>query len=94
MTNPYNHYSGKIGIEIRGSTSQQYPKKSYGVETRDILGNNLDTALLGMPRENDWILYGAYPDKTLMRNEITYDLFRRMGHYDARYKFAEIEKRK
>lgn len=90
MTNPFNHFSGKIGIEIRGSTSQQYPKKSYGVETRDILGNNLDTALLGMPRENDWILYGAYPDKTLMRNEITYDLFRRMGHYDARYKFAEL----
>ena len=26
MTNPLNHYSGKIGIELRGSTSQQYPK--------------------------------------------------------------------
>lgn len=90
MTNPLNHYSGKIGIELRGSTSQQYPKKSYGLETRDVLGNNLDTALLGMPSENDWILYGAYPDKTLMRNEITYDLFRRMGHYDARYRFVEL----
>ncbi|MBL7893769.1 MAG: CotH kinase family protein [Bacteroidia bacterium] len=89
LTDPYNYF-GKIGIEIRGSTSQQYPKKSYGLETRDILGNNLDTTILGLPPENDWILYGAYPDKTLMRNEITYDLFRRMGHYDARYKFVEL----
>jgi hypothetical protein len=90
MVNPFNHYVGKISIEIRGSTSQQYPKKSYGLETQDILGNNLDTALLGMPSENDWILYGAYPDKTLMRNEITYDMFRQMGHYDARYVYAEL----
>lgn len=89
LTDPYN-YNGKIGIEIRGSTSQQYPKKSYGFETRDILGNNLDTTLLGLPKENDWILYGAYPDKTLMRNEITYDIFRRMGHYAAGYKFVEV----
>lgn len=89
LTDPYNYF-GKIGIEIRGSTSQQYPKKSYGLETRDAIGNNLDTTILGLPKENDWILYGAYPDKTLMRNEITYDLFRRMGHYDARYKFVEL----
>lgn len=90
MTDPFNHYYGKISIEIRGSTSQQYPKKSYGLETQDAVGNNLDTSLLGMPRENDWILYGAYPDKTLMRNEITYDLFREMGHYDARYRYVEL----
>lgn len=90
LTNPFNHYYGKISIEVRGSTSQQYPKKSYGLETQDILGNNQDTALLGMPRENDWILYGAYPDKTLIRNEITYDIFRRMGHYDSRYVYAEL----
>ncbi len=90
MTDPFNHYNGKISIEIRGSTSQQYPKKSYGLETQDNFGNNLDTALLGMPRENDWILYGAYPDKTLMRNEICYDLFRDMGRYCARYHFVEL----
>jgi hypothetical protein len=90
MTDPFNHFFGKISIEIRGSTSQQYPKKCYGLETQDILGNNLDTALLGMPSENDWILYGAYPDKTLIRNEITFDLFRKMGHYDSRYEYVEL----
>ena len=89
-SNPFNHFFGKISIEIRGSTSQQYPKKSYGFETQDALGNNLDTSLLGLPTENDWILYGPYPDKTLMRNEITYDMFRSMGYYDARYHYCEL----
>ena len=28
-------FSGTIGIEIRGSSSQMFPKKQYGVETRD-----------------------------------------------------------
>ena len=35
LTDPYNNYNGKIGIEIRGSSSQQFPKKQYAVETRD-----------------------------------------------------------
>lgn len=38
ITDPFNHYNGKIGIELRGSSSQQFPKKQYGVETKDSLG--------------------------------------------------------
>lgn len=90
LSDPFNNYNGKIGIEIRGSTSQQYPKKSYGLETRDALGAKLNVSLLGMPSENDWILYGAYPDKTLMRNEITYDLFSKMQPYSPRYVYCEL----
>lgn len=90
ITDAFNNYNGKIAIEIRGSTSQQYPKKSYGVETRDALGAKLNVSLLGLPSENDWILYGAYPDKTLMRNEITYDLFSKMQPYSPRYVYCEL----
>ncbi len=35
ITDPYNHYNGKIGIEIRGQSSQMFPMKSYGIELRD-----------------------------------------------------------
>ena len=45
MTDTFNNYNGKIGIEIRGSTSQQYPKKSYGVETRNNAGLKLNVPL-------------------------------------------------
>src|SRR5687767_4126348 len=32
VTDPPNNYNGKIGIEIRGSSSQMFPKKQYGIE--------------------------------------------------------------
>ncbi len=90
ITDAFNNYNGKISIEIRGSTSQQYPKKSYGFETIDTLGNKKNVSLLTMPKENDWILYGAYPDKSLMRNEITYDLFRNMQAWSPRFVYCEL----
>jgi len=89
-TDPYNNYNGKIGIEIRGNTSQTYPKKSYAVETRTPSGENLNVSLLGMPSENDWVLYGPYSDKTLIRNAIAYKLSRMLGHYAPRTKFCEL----
>jgi len=51
---PYNVYNGKVGIEIRGHSSQGFPKKQYGIELRDSTGNSVNAVLLGMPSENDW----------------------------------------
>ena len=90
VTDPFTNYDGLIDIEIRGSTSQQYPKKGYGFETQDSLGNNNPVALLGMPMENDWILYGPYPDKTCIRNVLTFDLARQMGHYASATRYCEL----
>ena len=90
LTDPYTNYDGRIEIEIRGSTSQQYPKKGYGFETQDSLGMNAQIALLGMGVENDWILYGPYPDKTLIRNTLTFDLARKMGHYASDTRYCEL----
>ena len=90
VTDPQNDYFGQVAIEIRGSTSQQYPKKSYAFETRDSLLNDTNVSLLQMPEENDWILYGPYPDKTLLRNTLAYYVFNRMGHYASRTKHVEL----
>lgn len=90
VTDPQNDYFGQVAIEIRGSTSQQYTKKSYGFETRDSLLLDTSVSLLGMPEENDWILYGAYPDKTLLRNTFAYYTFNRMGHYASRTRHVEL----
>lgn len=89
-TDPPTNYNGRIEIEIRGSTSQQYPKKNYGFETQDPLGNNLQVSILGMHLENDWILYGPYPDKTLIRNVLTFHLARLMGHYASDTRYCEL----
>lgn len=83
-------YSGKMGIEIRGSSSQMFPKKSYGFETWDAEGNDMDATLLGMPEEEDWILYAPYSDKSLVRNVLIYDLARDIGQYASRTRFVEV----
>ncbi len=90
ITDPFNHYNGYIGIEKRGSSSQMFPKKSYAVETRDSLGNNLNFPLLGLPQENDWILYGPYTDKTMLRDILAFKIGQDMGHYASRFRFCEL----
>lgn len=90
MTDPFNVYSNKIGIETRGSSSQGFPQQSYGFETRDINGTPKDTIVLGMPEERDWILYAPYTDKTCMRNILSYDISNKMGHYASRTKLCEL----
>jgi len=91
LSDAFNEYNGKIGIELRGQSSQFFfDKKSYGIETRDTLGDNFNVSLLGMPEENDWILYGPYSDKTLMRNTLMYQLSNEVGQYASRTKFVEL----
>jgi len=83
-------YDGFAGIELRGSSSQSFPKKSFGLETWDALGEDLKVSLLGMPEESDWILNANYTDKTLMRNTLAYQLFQNMDRYATRYKHVEV----
>ena len=83
-------FSGIIGIEIRGSSSQMFPKKQYGVETRDEAGDGINVSILSFPEEEDWILYAPYSDKSLIRNILIYDLSRDIDRYASRAKFVEV----
>src|SRR5918999_166225 len=77
-------YRGRIGIERRGQSSQMFPKRSYAVELAR------DAPLLGMPADDDWVLYAPYNDKTLMRNVVAYATARGIGRYAARTRFVEL----
>jgi hypothetical protein len=90
VTDSYNGYNGKIGIELRGQTSQDFPKKPYAVELRDTLGNDLEASILGMPKNEDWILYATYNDKTFMRDILIYSLARKLGWYASRTRYCEL----
>lgn len=81
----------QIGIEIRGSSSQMFDKKSYGFETWDENDNDLDAPLGGFPEEEDWILYGPYSDKSLIRNVLIYGLSNDIGQYATRTNLYELE---
>ncbi|MCF8370063.1 MAG: CotH kinase family protein [Bacteroidales bacterium] len=85
-----NGYDGKISIEIRGNSSQMFDKKSFSFETQLPNGDNNNVSLLGLPEENDWVLYGPYSDKSLVRNVLVYELARQMGWYASRTVFCEL----
>lgn len=85
-----NVYNGIIGIEIRGASSSGYPQKPYSLETRDSLGENNNVPILGMPKENDWVLLSHYNEKTFMRNLISFHLFAKMGHYATRARLVDV----
>ncbi len=89
-TDAPNVYDGFIGIEKRGNGSLSYQKPSYGFETRLENGENNNVEILGLPEENDWILYAAHIDKALMRNALTYRFVREMGHYASRTRHCEL----
>lgn len=90
MSDPFNNYNNNIGIETRGSSSAGFPQKTYGIETRNNLGIENDTIVLGMPSENSWVLYAPYNDKTCMRNSLTYEVANQTGRYAPKTKFCEL----
>lgn len=89
-TDTPNDYNGKIGINIHGSSSAMFPKLSYKVETQNALGNKNDTIVLGFPKDNDWLLYAPYSEKSLLQNVLAYRIANETGHYASRTKFVEL----
>ncbi len=90
ISDSLNNYSGKISIEIRGASSSGWSKKSYGIETQNDDGSNNNVSLLGMPEENDWILYASYYDRSFLRNVLTFKLANDMGWYASRTRYCEL----
>ncbi len=83
-------YDGRIGIELRGTSSLGWPKKQYGVETRDAYGKGENVSLLGLPEEEDWILNAPYTDRSALRDVLAYTLAREMGRYASRFRYCEL----
>lgn len=90
LIDPFNEYNGKVGIEYRGNYSLSLPQKPYSIELTDGFGNNVDSSLLGMPGESDWLLLANYNDKSFARNELPFELFDSMGHYGVRSRHVDV----
>ncbi len=90
VTDAPNVYDGLAGIEFRGSSSQLFPKKAYGIELRDEKGDGREVALLGMPKEEDWILFASYNEKSLMHNALAMKMARDLGMYASRTQYVEV----
>lgn len=71
----------QIGIELRGGVSKTYPKKSYSVELwKDQSGAEKEkVSLLGMRKDDDWILDGLWNEPLRIRDYTAHSLWLEMG---------------
>lgn len=85
-------YQGNAGLEVRGRSSQEFPKKNYAVELWTATAEENPTNLLGMGKESDWILDGAWADRSFQRNALAFDSFRGFtpGNYAPRNRFCTL----
>lgn len=83
-------FKGRATLRIRGSSSTQFPKKSFALELTDEKGDDQPASLLGLSVDSDWIMYAPYTDKTLMRDVLAYELSNRIGRYAPRTRFVEV----
>ena len=81
----------RAGINLRGSSTQGYPKSSWAVELWDEFNNDVEKSFLGLPQESDWVLYAPNAfDLSLMHNPIMHKFARDMGYYSSRTRFVEV----
>ena len=67
-------YSGGLSVKGRGnSTWTQFPKKPYAMKL-DSKGK-----ILGMPKHKRWCLLANWMDRTLIRNDVAFEVSRRTG---------------
>ncbi|MBL7187570.1 MAG: CotH kinase family protein [Phycisphaerae bacterium] len=84
------NHAGRAGIRVRGRSSTRFPKNQYKFETWGDDNEDQNASLFGLPGESDWVLYGPYSDKTLMRNYLAYRWWGALGHYSVRTRFCEV----
>ncbi len=74
-----------LEIRGRGNTTWNYPKKPYRVR---LTGGE---PLLGMPSSRHWVLLANYADKTMLRNDIAFEISRVLGMaYTPRSRFVDV----
>ena len=83
-------FDGRGDVNLRGNTSLRYFKRSFSFKTRDESWKARSVPILDFPKDSDWVLYAPYPDKTLIRDVLAYDLSRQMGRYASRTRFVEL----
>lgn len=72
---PSYNYKGTLGIKGHGNSTWAMPKKPYRL--------NLDSkaALLGMTSDSNWILLANFDDKTMLRNDVSFQMSTRIGMF-------------
>lgn len=72
-------------IKGRGNSTWNMEKKPYRLKLKK------SSEVLGMPKNKHWVLLANYADKSLMRNELAFEISRRMGFtYTPRMQYVDV----
>lgn len=76
--------SFSTSIRGRGNSTWTFPKKPYALK--------LDSKeeVLGMPKHKRWVLLANWMDRTLLRNDIAFEMGRRIMQWAPRGEFVEL----
>lgn len=78
-------FGSDMQIRGRGNSTWDMPKKPYKIKL------NKKSGLLGMNQSKQWVLLANYADKSLMRNEVGFELSRRLGlAYTVAGRFVDV----
>lgn len=81
VSDPYReeYQESACAFHIRGATSQLFDKKSYRVELKESASGSDKKSFLGLRKDDDWILNSLCTDKSLSREKVCYDLWKRIN---------------
>lgn len=88
-------YDGYIGLKYRGNSSfEKSDKKPYGFKTLEQTleegGKKQKVSLLGMGKDNDWVLLAPFADKSMIRDVLTFELARPYFAYTPHSRYCEV----
>ena len=71
-------------IRGRGNSTWGYPKKPYALKL------DSKAEVMGMPKHKRWVLLANWMDRTLMRNDVAFEMGRRIMDWAPRGEFVEL----
>ncbi|MBR7043384.1 MAG: CotH kinase family protein, partial [Prevotella sp.] len=79
------NYEGTMSIKGRGNSTWDAPKKPYSLKL------NQGGKILDMPKDKRWTLLANWFDRTLLRNDVAFEISRRTGtEWTPRGKYVEL----
>jgi len=77
-------------IRVRGHSSRQFEKSPYQLDFVDENGEAAPAAVMGMPAHSEWVLYGPYLDKSLVRNYMWYNFAGEVMEWAPNVRYCEL----
>ncbi len=77
-------------IRIRGHASREFEKAPYRLKFVDENGEDNPLPVMGMAAHCEWVLYGPYMDKSLVRNYMWYNLSGDMMEWAPNVRYCEL----